>query len=193
MHIILGSQSPRRKEILGYFNLPFQVEASKFSEESVEFTGDPSLYAKQLSEAKSVTLYAQYPKDIIITADTVVFRNGKIYDKPKNHEEAFKALSELVGHWHSVYTAVTVRKGKDTFTEAEETRVLFNNLTPKEIKQYQEKIHCWDKAGGYAIQGPGGLIVKKIDGCFYNVMGFPINTLQKLLLNVGINLWEHLP
>jgi septum formation protein len=192
MQIILGSHSPRRKEILGYFNLPFKVAVSSFPEETIPFEGNAKEYASKLSESKANVLYPIYPEAVIITADTVVFREGKIYDKPKNHTEAFKALSELVGQWHSVYTSVTVRKEMKVYTDVEETRVLFNPLTPEQIKVYQSKIHCWDKAGGYAIQGAGSLIVQKIDGCYYNVMGLPINTLQKLLLKVEIDLWRHL-
>lgn len=190
--LILGSQSPRRKEILSFFKLPFEIAISQYPEENVKFLGNPDQYACQLSEAKSATLYPQFRNDIILTADTIVYRNGKIYDKPKNHEDAFKELSDLVGQWHSVFTAITVRKGTKVYTQAEETRVLFNFLNAQEIKTYQNKVHCWDKAGGYAIQGAGSLIVKKIEGCFYNVMGLPINTLQQLLLSVDIDLWKYL-
>ncbi len=192
MRLILGSQSPRRKEILGYFNLPFETKTSDFPEESVPFTGDPRAYAMHLSQEKGNILAADYPEGIIITADTVVYRDGKIYDKPKDPEDAFRELSELVGRWHSVYTAITIKRKNETYSDVEETRVLFNEISPEQIRQYQKSIHCADKAGGYAIQGAGSILVRKIEGCYYNVMGLPIHTLQKLLLCLEIDLWNYL-
>lgn len=192
MRIILGSQSPRRKEILGYFNLPFETKTSDFPEESVHFDGDPRAYAIRLSQEKGEVLAASDPDAIIITADTVVYRDRKIYDKPKDPEDAFRELSELVGRWHSVFTAVTIKHKNETYSSVEETRVLFNEISPEQIRQYQRSIHCADKAGGYAIQGAGSILVHKIEGCYYNVMGLPVNTLRKLLLCLDIDLWNYL-
>lgn len=189
--LILGSQSPRRKEILSYFSLPFEQFAPNFDEETLLFKGDPGEYVSSLSKGKAESLQMQYPEAIILTADTVVYREGKIYNKPKNEEEAFQALTELVGQWHSVFTGVTVNANNRSYQQWEETRVLFNPLTPDEIRHYHKKIHWADKAGGYAIQMGGGLIVRKIDGCYYNVMGLPINTVRALLQKVGIELWEY--
>lgn len=192
LKLILGSQSPRRKEILSYFALPFEQAKPQFDEESVPFNGDPRDYVCAISGGKSAELLQKFPDAIIITADTTVYREGKIYGKPVNAEEAFQYLSELVGQWHSVFTGVTVRRGNTVYHDAEETRVLFNPLTPEEIRHYHTKLHWSDKAGGYAIQMAGGLIVRKIDGCYYNVMGLPINTLRTLLQKFGIELWEYL-
>lgn len=189
--IILGSQSPRRKEILDFFNLPFVQASPKFDEESIHYRRDPIKYVIALAEGKAHSLQEYYPNDIILTADTIVYRSGKVYNKPKDEQEAFTMLSELVGKWHSVFTGVTVRHGNALHSGWEETRVLFNALTEDEIRHYHRKIHWADKAGGYAIQMAGGLIVKKIDGCYYNVMGLPINTVHSLLKQSGIELWDH--
>lgn len=193
MQIILGSQSPRRKEILNYFNLPFKQMDPVFDEESVPFHGNPFTYVCQLAQGKANALACSLPSDaILITADTIVFCNGKIYGKPKNKEEAFQSLQELSGKWHQVLTGVAVKKGDSLFTDAEETRVLFHSLSPNQIQKYQSKVHCEDKAGGYAIQNSGSMIVEKIEGAFHNVMGLPIHTLSKLLLKVDIDLWDYL-
>lgn len=190
--LILGSGSPRRKEILGYFTLPFSQVSPLFDEESVEFDGDPVKYVCTISAGKADSLAGSYPDSLILTADTTVYREGKIYGKPATAEEACTSLSELVGEWHTVYTGVTVQKGERVFHQAEATRVLFNALTQEQIRHYIAHTQWADKAGGYAIQMAGGLIVSKIDGCYYNVMGLPINTVQILLKHLGIELWNYL-
>ncbi|MEI8125973.1 MAG: Maf family nucleotide pyrophosphatase [Parachlamydiaceae bacterium] len=190
--LILGSQSPRRKEILSYFSLPFEQITPLFDEDSVLFSGDPVAYVSLIAEGKGNALREHFPNKLILTADTTVYKEGKIYGKPVNTEEAFQALSELAGTWHSVFTGVSLCFGEKTWTRHEETRVLFNTLTPEEIRHYHAKLHWSDKAGGYAIQMAGGLAIQKIDGCYYNAMGLPINTVRHLLLNVGIDLWDYL-
>lgn len=190
--LILGSQSPRRKEILGFFSLPFESVTSDFDEDSIIFHGDPEKYVCEIASGKARTLSKQYPQDIILTADTTVYKDGKIYGKPKDPDDAFRALAELEGSYHSVFTGVALFYQENIWTNCEETRVLFNPLTPEEIREYHKKLHWSDKAGGYAIQMAGGLAVKRIEGCYYNVMGMPINTVRQLLLNVGIDLWDYL-
>src|ERR1700722_1549812 len=102
--IILGSQSPRRKEILGYFNIPFEQHTPPFIEESVQFHGDPIAYVNELSRGKAESLHHLYHEALILTADTIVYCDGKVYNKPKSYEEAFQFISEFSDHWHSVYT-----------------------------------------------------------------------------------------
>lgn len=192
MQFILGSKSPRRREILKSFSLNFEQTDSNFDESSVRFKGNPVEYVCALSKGKANALLAKYPEHILLTADTVVYRHGKIYNKPKNEEEAIQALTELSGQWHSVFTGVTARSGSKEFCQAEETRVLFNPLTKNQIQQYHDKLHLYDKAGSYQVQMPGGLIVQKIDGCYYNVVGLPINTVKQLFQQIGIDLWDFL-
>ncbi|MBS0629263.1 MAG: septum formation protein Maf [Verrucomicrobia bacterium] len=192
MKLILGSQSPRRKEILESFSIPFTQATSSFDEEAVPFKGDPQEYVTTLSQGKAKALLTKFPDAMILTADTVVFREGKVYNKPKDEAEARQNFKELSGQWHSVFTGVTLLSKDKVVTEVEEARVLFNDLSDEQIEQYLTKIHWADKAGGYAIQMSGGLIVKKIDGCYYNVKGLPINTVDKVLKEFGYGLWMHL-
>ncbi len=192
MKIILGSKSPRRREILSYFSLPFQQESSDLDERCVSFDGDPKNYASQVAEKKAELLAEKFPEQVILTADTIVFCKNRIYHKPENENQAIEMLSDLSGSWHQVFTGVTIRKGTLAFTEAEETKILLHPLTEKQINTYHQHFYFADKAGGYAIQEGGAIVVKKIDGCFYNVMGLPITTVRKLLLNVGIDLWDFL-
>jgi len=190
--IILGSTSARRREILGYFSVPFTPAAPPFDEETIPFQGDPETFVTTLSSGKAHSLVAQFPQDIILCADTIVYARGKVYGKPKTLEEAYASFQELAGTWHVVYSGVTVRKGNKVFSQAEATRVLFNDLTPEQIQHYLAHTQWSDKAGGYAIQGNGGLIVRRIEGCYYNVMGLPVNTVATLLKHVGFELWNYL-
>ncbi len=192
MQLILGSQSPRRKEILSYFSLPFKQVSSSFEEDTVEFKEDPYVYVNALSKGKADSLFPAFPNHMILTADTIVYRQGKVYQKPKDEQEAFRNFKELAGQWHSVYTSLTIRHGNQELQAVEETRVLFNSLMDQQIRAYYRKMPYADKAGGYSIQQAGGLIVRRIEGCYYNVMGLPINTLRELLERVGIDLWDYL-
>lgn len=192
MKLILGSQSPRRVEILKFFSLPFEQISSHFDEDAVPYLGDPGAHASLLAVGKAEALAKQHPEAVILTADTVVSLNGKLFGKPENETKAFETLQELAGKWHSVFTAVAVLKEGKLISEVEETKVLMNPLSDEQIRQYLKALHWADKAGGYAIQLAGSLLVRGIQGCYYNVMGLPINTLAKLLKTIGIDLWDHL-
>jgi septum formation protein len=192
MQFILASQSPRRREILGYFTLPFESISSDFNEEAIPFTGNPETYVYSLAQGKASILSKKHPDAAILAADTIVYRHGKVYGKPKTEEEAIATLSELSGQWHSVYTGVVLSYKGAEYQKAEETRVLFNALTPQQIREYHNKLNLYDKAGSYQLQLSGGLIVNKIDGCYYNVVGLPINSVRSLLQNIGIELWDYL-
>lgn len=170
MQLILGSQSPRRREILSYFSLPFLQVSPSYDEEAVPFNGDPVGYVNTLSQGKAASLFSEFPSSIILTADTIVYKDGKIYGKPQNEEMAFAYLKELAGAWHTVYTGLTIRQGKKELHDITETRVLFNELTDDQIHTYYRKLPYADKAGGYMIQKAGGIIINRIEGCYYNVM-----------------------
>jgi len=178
--LILGSQSQRRKEILEYFQYPFVQIASDFDEDSIQFQGDPEKYVLTLALKKSEELSKKFPEALILTADTTVYCQGKIYNKPRDLNEAKAILKELCGNWHTVYTGVVLRKGAKIFQTVEATRVLMNPRTPEQIDAYLAKNKWQDKAGGYSIQGGSGMLVNKIDGCYYNVVGLPINALAHL-------------
>lgn len=188
--LILGSQSPRRKEILSYFSIPFKQVSPGFDETQVVFQGKPGAFACEVASRKAHCLKEAYPGHVILTADTVVFYNGKLYQKPETLQEAHFMLKELSGKEHQVFTGVCIIKDSECFIEAEESRVHFSDLSDAQIKAYHQLIQPLDKAGGYAIQGIGSAIVKRIEGCYYNIMGLPIQLVRRLLLKVGIDLWD---
>lgn len=189
---ILGSQSIRRREILSYYSLPFEVVPSYFDEDAIPFFGDPGEFACLLSKAKAQTLFARFPDSVILTADTIVYLDGKSYGKPRDAQDARQTLQALSGRWHSVFTGVTLISGERTFEQFEESKVLFNPLSSFQIEEYV-KTQTWaDKAGGYAIQNGGSLMIKKLEGCVYNVIGLPINTVRELFGHIGIDLWHYL-
>jgi septum formation protein len=191
IRIILGTQSPRRRELMGIFSIPFEQVSPVFIEEAIPFNGDPLSYVNSLSRGKSESLHHLYPQAAILTADTVVFYCGKIYNKPLDYDQAFEYLSELQGQWQSVYTSVCLYYDSCIYQEVEETRVLFNPMQPAQIHLYLEHTHWADKAGGYTIQKLGMLLVKKIEGCYYNVLGLPVNAVRTLFLKIGIDLWQY--
>jgi septum formation protein len=190
--IILGSQSPKRREILEHFSIPFMVVPSNFDEESIPFDGNPGQHALILSQKKNEVLQKQFPTEVILTADSVVYCDGKLYNKPADKEEAFAFLTAFSGKWQSVFTGVTVARGPVVYSDIEETKILVNTLTPEQIKKFHSAIFTLDKAGGYTIEKSGILIVSRLEGCYDNVLGLPINTTRKLLLKVGIDLWDFL-
>lgn len=189
--IILGSQSPRRREIFNFFSLPHQAVSPDFDEDSIPFKGDPEQYVCELAEGKAASLSTEYPEATIITADSIVFHRNQVFGKPKNQAHAFDMLKSLSGNWHAVYTGITVYEKGKFASKSEKTDVEFNPLTDDQIRKYHDAIHWQDKAGGYGIQTSGGMIIKQIKGCYWNVMGLPINTLRELLLTIGIDLWDY--
>lgn len=192
IRLILGSQSPRRREILSFFSIPFVQIASAFDEDSVLFQGDPVSFAMELSRKKAEELAKRFASHMILTADTVVFFEGNIYNKPNSDEEAFLMLRNLSGKRHQVFTAVTVQKNSEIHSGYEETNIVLNSLTDSQIRLFHRSCSPLDKAGAYAIQQTGSILVSRIEGCYYNVMGLPVNTVNQLLGKFGINLWEHL-
>lgn len=190
--IILGSQSARRKEILNFYSLPFEQMASAFDEDSIPFSGDPGAYVTAISKGKAQTLAHTFPQAIILTADSTVYFENQVYNKPQNYEEAFHFLSEFQGKWQSVWTGLTLYKNHEYFHQAEETQLLLNPLEESQIHALLAKIPWSGLAGGFTIENSGSLIVRKIQGCYYNVLGLPVNCLYPLFLKAGINLWHYL-
>lgn len=190
MQLILGSGSPRRAEILGYFLIPFRQIASDFDEDSVAFQGNPSAYVELLSKKKGKMLALRYKEELIITADTTVFFEGEIFNKPRDEEEAFSMLRRLSGNSHEVVTGVTVTCGEKQESAVAKTVVTITKLVDAQVRAYQKRCHAQDKAAGYAIQREGSLIVERIEGCYYNVMGLPVQKLHELLLKWGVDLWD---
>jgi len=190
--LILGSQSPRRREILSFFSIPFIQQAPSFDETLVLYQGNPVDFVCEVASRKALCLYERYPDHPILTADTVVVLEGRLFLKPESFEEAFAMLKELSGREHSVFTGICAALGTKRQTVAEESKVEFHPLSDEEIRAYHKNFYPLDKAGAYAIQRGGSVIVKRISGCYYNIMGLPLTATRHLLGNIGINLWNHL-
>lgn len=184
---VLASASERRKELLARITEDFVVIVSEFDEDSIEFNGNVDEYVKSLAYGKAKDVEKKVSNDsIIIAADTIVVMNSKILGKPKTEEDAFRMLKELSGNTHRVYSAVTVinKSNGKHIDECLFTEVRFSELSDEEINNYIKTKEPLDKAGAYGIQGLGGLFVEKIDGCYYNVVGLPLNLLNKMLRKV---------
>lgn len=178
---ILASKSPRRKEILKNIGVSFKVSVSD-ADENIDKNIEPSLYVQELAMIKAAAVEkenAQY----VISADTVVYFDGKIMGKPHTEDDARAMLKALSGNTHSVYTGICVCECKTgiSATDYEKTDVTFGKLTNDEIEKYIKSGEPFDKAGGYGIQGKGALLVEKISGDYFNVVGLPAAKLNKLL------------
>lgn len=184
MRYILASASERRKELLSRLVNDFDIIISNFEEDKVEFKGDIESYVISLSKGKALDVASKnIDNAIIIAADTIVSIDNKILGKPKDKEDAYNMLKLLSNNIHRVYSAVTVMNTSTNKIESKciYTEVYFSNLTDEEIWSYINTGECDDKAGAYGIQGFGGVFVEKINGCYYNVVGLPLNLLKKML------------
>ena len=187
--IILASASPRRREILEKTGLKFKVDASDY-EEDLGLDLPPRTLARYLSQEKARAIAGKYKNAIILAADTFIVFQGKIFGKPHTAKEAKRMLKILNGRRHSVITGFTILNAGDhrRLSRSVETKVYFKRMMMKEIGAYVKTGEPLDKAGGYAIQGLGAMIVKKIEGDYYNVMGLPLNALMEGLKRFGVYL-----
>lgn len=176
--IILASKSPRRRELMHYITADFTAAGSDVDETLPEGIS-PSDAVLYLSKIKAEPY--RNDNDIVIGADTVVSIDGKILGKPTDKEHAKQMLRSLSGREHSVFTGITIIKGSMEKLFYAETRVKFFDLSEKEISDYIETGEPMDKAGAYGIQGFGSLLVEKIDGDYFNVVGLPVSILNKVL------------
>ena len=188
MDIILASQSPRRKELMGQIGLKFKVVVSHV-DEHVEGNPSPAEMVEELSLRKARAVARQVDDDdLVIAADTVVALEGTVLGKPEDERDAFSMLSALSGNRHYVSTGVTVIRGGQAVTQHEVTTVTFRELEPDEISSYIATGEPMDKAGAYGIQGLGALLVSGIDGDYFNVMGLPVYRLGRILAGFGLDL-----
>ena len=190
--IILASTSPRRKELLEKINLKFEVDASD-CEEDTNPGLEPEELVRQLSIKKAKSVAARHKNAIIIAADTIGVMGDKILGKPHTENEASKMLQTISGKSHLVITGFSILDPNTNkiFTGTVNTRVYIKKLTGHEIDAYVKTGEPLDKAGAYAIQGIGAVIVEKIEGDYYNVMGLPLNALTEALKEFGINIWRN--
>ena len=184
MSIILASQSPRRRELMGLFRVPFVVRVADIDE-----TMDPEQAAydevARVSRLKALAVPRQ-PEDVVIAADTIVVCEGRVLGKPRDEEDAVSMLRLLSGRNHQVMTGMTVLRGDRIISHTEVTDLHFRNLSEAEIRGYVATGEPMDKAGSYGIQGGAALFCEKMSGDYYNVVGLPV-------CRLGIILKELLP
>ena len=190
MQLILASQSPRRKELLGLFHTPFVIRVADI-DETMDHTKAPCDEVARVSQLKANAIPHE-PDDIVIAADTIVVCNGQILGKPKDEADAFAMLRLLSGKDHQVMTGLTVLQGDRILTHTEITDIHFRDLTHREIDAYIRTGEPMDKAGSYGIQGGAALFAERIAGDYYNVMGLPVCRLGQMLKTIAPEQMEEL-
>ena len=180
--IILASQSPRRLELLKMIGLDFEVKPSNIIEKNHNSL-QPLDYALMNAKEKARVVSKKYPNSVVISADTIVVLGNQILEKPENDNHAFEILKQLNGKTHEVITAfgVILKSKEISKFDYERTKVKFRKLPHDKIKAYVKTSEPLDKAGGYGAQGLGSLLIEKVDGCFYNVVGFPLGKFYLML------------
>lgn len=193
MNLILASASPRRRELLTQVGVSFEIEVSDV-EEVIDASLPPELQVQSLALQKAQAVAAQRKEGLVLGADTVVAAHGRLLGKPHSEAEAKAMLRSLSGTWHQVMTAVALVDAADqnnTWTSIEITNVKFRDLTENDIAAYVATGESMDKAGAYGIQGYGALLVERIEGCYNNVVGLPLQQVAKGLRTWGINLYDY--
>lgn len=186
--IILASQSPRRKQLLEWAEIPFEVMV-KETDETFPAGLKVEEAAIHIARQKALAVQPLVPDDsIILAADTIVVLKGRIIGKPKDREEAIHILSDLSGQKHIVITGVVIQKGEKEIAFADATDVYFHDLTKEQIEFYVDKYKPYDKAGAYAIQEWIGVVgIKSVNGDFYNVMGLPVSRVVREIKKI---IWQ---
>ena len=182
-HVILASNSPRRKELLAGLDLPFQVRVLQNIDESYPADLPTEQIAKFISKKKAQA-YAKTMADdeLVITADTVVILGNEVMGKPKDEADARRMLSELSGRTHQVTTGVTITTRERQTSFSVVTNVTFKQLSTDEIEYYVQNYHPMDKAGAYGIQEWIGYIgVTALEGSYFNVMGLPVQRIYEAI------------
>ncbi|KAA3615719.1 MAG: septum formation protein Maf [Calditrichaeota bacterium] len=191
LDVILASASPRRYELLASTGIQFKVIPSSFDESSVDIS-DPILLAEEIAHQKGLVVAREYPQHLVISADTIVTIGDNIFGKPKNEQHAAEMLQALSGKSHKVHTAfgLFLLKYDKSLIETCTTEVTMRDLHNDEIMAYVNTGEPMDKAGAYAIQGQGAMLVEKINGAYSNVVGFPLakffTTLDHFLANLAL-------
>ncbi len=188
MNLILASQSPRRKELLSLFHIPFTVQVADI-DEAMDPGKDPAAEVARVSRAKAEAI-PRKEEDVVIAADTIVVLDGLVLGKPKDKAHATAMLTALSGKDHQVMTGVTVARGNALLTHTEITHIHFRKLSQKEIAAYVATGEPMDKAGSYGIQGGAALFAEKMNGDYYNVMGLPVCRLYQMLQQIAPEIME---
>ncbi len=174
--LILASQSPRRAQLLKLVGFEFETVPSHFDEDSINIP-EPEKHVLELSRAKAEQVASSVEQGIVIGADTIVVLDSHIIGKPHNHQQARGMLKQLSGRIHRVFTGFTLieKPGNRTLSDFDVTNVHFRPLEDWEIERYVQTNSPMDKAGAYGIQDQSAVFADRIEGCFYNVVGFPLS------------------
>ena len=187
--IVLASGSPRRRELLERIGLTDFVVRVPEVEESFPGGLPPQEVVSYISREKAEAAAKLCgPGDIIITADTMVFLDDQRLGKPRDEAHALEMLTALQGRRHTVCTGVTLLQGAKRLTQSESTDVFFRSATEEELRRYIATGEPMDKAGAYGVQGRGALLVERLEGDFFNVMGLPVLRLARMLESFGVSL-----
>ena len=185
--IVLASGSPRRQELLTRIGIrDFTVRVPQVEEWYPQGLTPPEIVS-YISREKSQAVPSE-EDEIVITADTMVFLDDQRLGKPQDEADALRMLTALQGRRHTVFTGVTVRQGDRVLTESEATGVVFRPAEESELRAYIATGEPMDKAGSYGVQGKGALLVERLEGDFFNVMGLPVLRLSRMLTQFGIKL-----
>ncbi len=186
-HIILASQSPRRKELLEQMGIELDIRPADI-DETIPQGLTPAQAVEHLAENKALALTCDHPSAWVISADTIVVLDGLILGKPQSRDHAVEMITSLSGRDHYVYTGFCVACGGREVLEARSvsTRVRFKSLSPEQIQWYAATDEPYDKAGGYGIQGIGAFLVREIQGSYSNVVGLPMCELMETLFHLNI-------
>ena len=187
MNLILASQSPRRRELLGLTGLDFIVRVADI-DETMDPGKAPFDEVARVSRLKALAV-SREPEDVVIAADTIVVCEGQVLGKPRDESDAFRILSLLSGRHHEVMTGLTVLRGDEIVTHTEVTKIHFRDLHPQEVRAYIASGEPMDKAGAYGIQGGAALFADQMEGDYYNVMGLPVCRLAMILRSFGLPVW----
>jgi septum formation protein len=185
-NLVLASRSPRRIDILTGLEFDFEILPARDHVENGAACDDPFERAEVRARLKAEDVAGRRPRATVIGADTIVVIDREVLEKPVDDDEAFRFLKKLSGREHVVVTGVAIRRKTDglDLSAREATRVLFRELSENEIRRYVASGEGRDKAGSYAVQGLGAGLVRSIDGCFYNVVGFPVSLFFDMLRKV---------
>jgi len=189
LKLVLASASPRRRELLGLFGLPFTCQSADL-DERIHPGEDPLLYVQRLAKEKNEAVKADAH---VLSADTIVAFNGRVLGKPADAREAAGMLGNLRAKEHRVYTALSLRASGQTLADCCETRVRMRPYDDAEIDTYIASGDYQDKAGGYAIQHKAFHPVEAVEGCYANVMGLPLCHLLCLLRQAGLRVDADIP
>ncbi len=188
--LILASTSPRRHELLQFLGVEFDVRASEFPEERVKFEDfdSPDAYVMTIAMGKALAVADQEPDALILSADTMVFCDGKPYGKPRDLDDARAMLAALRGKTHTVLTALVVldRLTGEEVTNVVESHVTFYNFSDDDLDRYMDTSESLGKAGSYAIQGEARRFVQAVDGSISNVVGLPLIETADALERMGL-------